>query len=468
MRNLFVSVLLVLTVIAFASPSKALAANSDTLKVYANGASLDEIISGDVVGGVQAHKVYKLVSLDTTYLYLNSITISSDVAIIGVPGSDGRKPCIQPGVLTDGSMPAIGFIFNGKGKQAIVKNIYFFGTAIDGSWNWGKQLIITGDSVRLVVDNCVVEENRGEFIGYSGTWDKIYVTNTVIKNCVYPTDQWSTSVVTAVYPTSNPADTVVVKNCTIFNVNGPGASVGGSQITKYLEFSHNTFAYNFSGPLGIGTVGTVKVNDNIFFGTWAGAVSKNEYSWYYNSPYSKDIACIINLDTLKASLDSLWDPENYGKPDARMLAEAKRVVEVKNNVFYTPASLTNFYTAWNDTCGVNDSLYIPVFINNRTQKMFDNDASWPGFAESGNKIGVDPGFNSDVLAVVTEKGTLNTVESLIDYILAIRHVTAASYIWGSKNQDVLSSPNWVPKWPLSETINMRYTNNALYAAATDG
>ncbi|HEX2982387.1 MAG TPA: right-handed parallel beta-helix repeat-containing protein, partial [Ignavibacteriales bacterium] len=419
MRNLFISMLLALSAFVLISSNKAMAANSDTLTVYSGGVqTLDEILTADVTGtGAQAHKVYKLVSLDTTYIYLDEMTISSDVEIIGVPGSNGRKPCIQPGILEDNSMPPIGFIFSGKGQKALVKNIYFFGTAIDGTWNWGKQLIITGDSVKLAVDNCVVEENRGEVIGYSGTWDKIYLTNTVIKNCVYHNDQWSTSVVTAVYPTSNPADTVVVKNCTIFNVNGPGANVGSSQVSKYLEFSHNTFVYNFSGPLGIGTVGHVKVNDNVFYGTWAGGVGAKEYSWYYSNPGSADTASIINLDTLNAALDSLWDPTNYGKPDARMLAEAKRIVEVKNNVFFCPKSLTDFYKNWNDTAAATNTLYVPSFMNKRTKKMFDNDAAWPGFVESGNIIGVDPGFNADVQAVVTEKGANAGVESLIDYIL---------------------------------------------------
>jgi len=42
-------------------------------------------------------------------------------------------------------------------------------------------------------------------------------------------------------------------------------------------------------------------------------------------------------------MDSVYDPAIW-EPNARMLAESKRTIEVKNNVFYWPKKLTDFWT----------------------------------------------------------------------------------------------------------------------------
>ena len=78
----------------FCLPGKTLAAGNDTLVVYANGPSLDEVINSDTTSaGAQAHNVYELVSLDTTYLYTGIISPkTNNFSLIGVRGADGRPP----------------------------------------------------------------------------------------------------------------------------------------------------------------------------------------------------------------------------------------------------------------------------------------------------------------------------------------------------------------------------------------
>ncbi len=59
----FFATIMVLVVLA---PCQLFAA-SDTLVVYASGATLDKVILGDTLAnGTKVHHVYKLVSLDTT------------------------------------------------------------------------------------------------------------------------------------------------------------------------------------------------------------------------------------------------------------------------------------------------------------------------------------------------------------------------------------------------------------------
>jgi hypothetical protein len=457
---------LIVAMIVLSMPSKAFAAN-DTLTVFADGPALDEVINADTTtGGQHAHSVYKLVSLDTTYLYLGKITFNSDVTIMGVPGPDGRKPCIQPGILSSGSMPTELFILNANNMNAVFKNIYFYGLSIAGNGNWGKAILVSADYVRVTMDSCVVEENRGETIGYTGTMDKFFVTNCNFRNCVYPTDQFSTSIIVAAWPTSNPADSIVMRNNTIFCINGYAAAPGQSKSLTYFEFTHNTVVYNFVEPFIIYCVQNAKINNNLFYGLFTGAETVAEYPWWHQS-FSAEIGAMISIDTLSAAADSVVGPELLGKDNARMLIEAKRNIEVKNNCFYQPSALTEFWKAWNDTATGKDSLYTPSWMDNRTKSMFANDAVWPGFVESGN-VFVDPGFGNDLKTVLTDKGQMENVISLLEYVKRVRLGTSAGFIWGYKNQDVVSAANFVPNWPLPEASDMKYSNELLKTASTDG
>src|ERR1035441_3946290 len=99
MKRNFITVALVALVVLLTLSSRIFAA--DTLTVFASDArTLDQILNSDTLStGAQKH-VYKLVSLDTTYIFAASITAKSDLTVIGVPGTSGanvgRPPCIQP------------------------------------------------------------------------------------------------------------------------------------------------------------------------------------------------------------------------------------------------------------------------------------------------------------------------------------------------------------------------------------
>ncbi|HEX2983568.1 MAG TPA: hypothetical protein VHO28_08510, partial [Ignavibacteriales bacterium] len=157
---------------------KVFASASDTLVVYAKNTILDEVIKKDTTAsGMQAHKVYKLVSLDTTYIYLGTISVNSDIAVIGVLGADGRPPCIQPGILDDGSMTIDLFSLKGIGTTAIFKNIYFLGISTTGSTDWTSAIKLMADNITLYVDNCVFEAWWQYAIGYKANGCKFYITN---------------------------------------------------------------------------------------------------------------------------------------------------------------------------------------------------------------------------------------------------------------------------------------------------
>lgn len=426
MKTIFTTAIVIALVVLFVFPSKSFAVGNDTLVVYANGESLDQIINSDTTSnGMQAHNAYKLISLDTTYLYLGPITVKSNLTVIGVPGSDGRLPCIQPGTLQDGSMPSILFVLNGSNTIGIFKNFYIFELSLNNSWDWGKDFLVSADYVKLYLDNIIVDENRGEIIPYSGMHDSFFITNCKFRNGVYPSNWFSAVVLTADWPTSNAADTVVMKNNTFFCLNANVVSPGSDGPLKYLEFSHNSVVYTFTQALNIATVLSAKIDNNIFYGVNAAGGA--------DQLFLVKTGAVIDLDTV----DSVTD--------------LSRTIEVNNNVYFQPKAITDFWTAWNVTATV-DSIYVPSWMNARTTNMFNDKTHWPGFVESGNLVNVDPAYGSS-LQTVTANTTSGPTVGLLQYITEVKNGTISTDDWGYKQESVVGN-YWIPTWPLAEQTDV--------------
>ena len=83
MKRIYTAVLL-MTFLALIALPKQLFAAGGTLVVYASGPTLDVVIGSDTTtNGAQAHDVYQLVSLDTTYIFDGTITAKSSISIVG-------------------------------------------------------------------------------------------------------------------------------------------------------------------------------------------------------------------------------------------------------------------------------------------------------------------------------------------------------------------------------------------------
>lgn len=424
MKNILTTALVIAMVVFLSLPGKMIAGGTDTLVVYASGASLDKIINSDTTSaGLQKHKVYKLVTVDTTYLYLGAVTVKSDLTVIGVKGSKGKLPCIQPGILIDGSMPAYLFIMNGQGTKGVFKNFYIFELTMKNGWDWGKDFLLTADNIKLYLDNIVVDENRGEIIGFSGKNDDFFITNCKFRNGVYPANWFSANVLVNDYPTNNPADSIVMRNNTILCINSRTAQAGYSAPTKYFEFVHNTVLYSFTNIFGLSSVLSAKINDNIFYGVYA--AGGNEKLWL------PKIAPIVSF----AKIDSTTD--------------LKRTVEVKDNIYFQPKKITDFWANWNKTAGAKDSIYIPIWMDDQTKNMFKDKKHWPGFVESGNLLNVDPVFGPSILNVIDNANNTPGVVGLLKYIELVKTNKITNEVWGYQPQTV-TGDYWVPAWPLPE------------------
>jgi hypothetical protein len=467
MKHPFLFACVIATLALCIAPTALVAGPADTLVVYATtGASLDAVVSADTLaGGLQKHTVYKLPSRDTTYIFLGSITLKTSVTILGVLGPNGRPPCIQPGVLPDNSVPPTPFVLTGKGTKVTLKNLYLLAAATNNTLNGGGVAVqISADSIALVSDNIVYDGWQTFAIGYNGNYDKFLITNCRFRNMVHPNQWYIGEVLRNEWPGEAFTDSVIFRNNTMLCINGYASGTVTKYYQKYFEFTHNTVIYTFKNPFFEFNVTDAKFNNNIFFGLHAGGVSKAEYPWW-DQLWSPEVSSVIDLDTLNLAKDTVFNPADMASPNHRMLSEAKRKVEVKNNAWFWPTGLTSFWTAWNDTAHT-DSIYTPSWMNARTQGFFNNKTVWPNFTASGN-VNADPGFGAGVGNVLNNTGGGNGI-GLLPWFAQIRRGTALTDVWGYKLTQVGSAVNWVPTWPLPEAADMVYSNAALKTAATDG
>ena len=453
-----------------ACPARAHTSAADTLVVYSSGLSLDAIINADTVaGGAQAHNVYKLVSVDTTYLWLGPITVKTNFSVLGVLGANGRPPCIEAGILQDGTLPYYLFVINGPHTVARFKNLYLTGRAPNNTLNAlnvngiGSFIQVAADSVKLYVDHVIFEDLPEECIGYTGNWCSFFITNCKFRNLISAT-QWFSG--EALRNTNNSAitDTIAMHDNTFLAMNCYDACPVTVSFVRYFDFEHNSDVMTFQNPFWIFNVTTAKVSNNMFYGTWLGGITQIEYVQFWDELWSLAIPSVIDLDTLGGTNPRVFDPQDTANANFKWLAEAKRNIEVKNNNFFEPAAIINFWKAWDDTAHGDDSLFTPTWMNARTTGMFNDKVHWPGLVQSGN-LNVDPGYGASIPNVLNNNQG-NGV-GVFQYFYDIRRNIATTDIYGYKLQTAAGS-NWIPQWPLPEVADMQYTNAALKTGGTDG
>jgi len=443
---LFLAALLVM----FSVPIQLFAQASDTLVVTADGNDLNTVISSDTLAnGDQAHHVYKLVTLDKTYKFSGTITATEDISVIGVlDPSTGRPPCIQPAVLEDNSIPGTLFNLNAAGIKGTFKNLYLLALATNNTANGGGIAIqMSADNIRLTVYNCVFDGWQTFAIGYNGNWDDFFISYSNFRNMVHPNQWYIGEVIRNMWPNTAYTDTLSMIGNTMLAVNGYAAAPVTKFYTTYFEFIYNKVLYTFKNPLFVFNVTNAKINNNLFYGTYAGGVSHDENPWWDNLWHGDQTYGVVSLDSLNLDNAKIFCPADSGGANIQSIAEAARIVEVKNNTYFWPTALTDFWTAWNDTATVT-SVITATWMNDRTTAMFADKTTWPGLVESGN-VNADPGYMGSIDTDILNGTTGNDV-GLLEYFRQVRTKTAATDVWGYSMTQVSGADNWVPTWPLPE------------------
>ncbi|HTR81330.1 MAG TPA: T9SS type A sorting domain-containing protein [Bacteroidota bacterium] len=468
MKQLFTVTLFAAMLAFFVTPHQTFAA-SDTLVVYATKAdhsanTLDVVFKNDTLAnGNQAHGTYLLVSRDTTYLFDGTISVKSSISVVGVLGSDGRPPCIQPDVLGDNSVPGLLFSLNGNHTTGKFSNLYLLGIAVNNTVNYGsgQAIQISADTLTLWVNNVIFEQWSQFAIGYAGNWDKFFITNCKFRNMTTLPNQYYVGEVlrNENYLGSFRTDTTILRYNTMLCVSGYATAATGG-IVSYYEFSHNDVVWTFKNPFFLDRMVNAKFDNNIFYGAYTGGDAVFEYTGGWDSFTASQLPAIIAmgpLDSLTAARLLGHASTGPGDPAAELL----RKVEVKNNDYFWPAALTSFYTAWDDTAHV-DSIITPVWMTNQSVAMFNSSAT-PGFVQSGN-VNIDPGFGATIPGVLNSSSNANGV-GLLNWFTAVRAGTGTTETYGYKLTQVTTAANWVPTWPLPETVDLKATASL---TSTDG
>ncbi|MBW7886780.1 MAG: T9SS type A sorting domain-containing protein [Bacteroidetes bacterium] len=448
-------------------PRTTLAAG-DTLVVYATQGDgiLDKIVMADTAAdGTLAHKVYKLVSTDTTYIYDGPITINNSVTFIGVPGANGKLPTIQPDVLSDQTIPANLFIVSKKDTKVTFKNLYLLGLSIvpeggvSSANTAGIAIQASADNIKVYADNLVFDYWLAFGFGYNGNWDSFFITNCIFRNFVHP-NQWYVGEVLRNSVGSVYTDSIVFRNNTMTAINGYAAAPVTKYYTRYFEFTHNTVAYTFKNPFFIFNVTNAKINNNIFYNNYVGGVSFTENPWWDNLFSPDETYGVLALQNLSLDNAKMFQPNDSTNAKIDSIAEARRTVEVKNNICYWSQSVTTLWQNWNDTAtwsAAGMKILTPSWMNDPTKAMFADKAHWPGLSESGNITNQDPGYGSVITGVMNQSAT--TGIGLAKWFAQARSGSLANDVWGAALTTVGSAANWVPAWPVSEAASLKYSNN---------
>jgi hypothetical protein len=430
-------------------------AQAQTLVIHATQGNLNEIIEADTLaGGTQAHDVYQLVSLDTTYKFSGAITATQDITVIGVVDPvTGRPPCIQPAVLQDQSIPPTIFTLNGTGIHGTFMNLYLLAKATNNTANAdGIAIQVSADNVKLTVDNCVFDGWQSFAIGYNANWDDFFIHNSHFRNMVHPNQWYIGEIIRNEWPGEAYTDTMSFVGNTMLCINGYAAAPVTKYYQTYFEFVNNRVLYTFKNPFFIFNATKAKINDNVFYSNYSGGVDQTEHPWWDNLWLPDSTYGVIALEPLSLATAKIFCPSDSSDPNILSIAESQRTVEVLNNTYFWPTAVVNLWTNWNNTQA--NWIRIPMWMNEPTIAMFANDTDWPGLTESGN-VNADPGYMSAIDPDILNGTTGNDI-GFLAYFEQVRLGTAATDVWGYSSTQVSGAADWTPIWPLEEFNSIPY------------
>ena len=399
MKKLVISILLIVPFLMLFTSANSFAQEGDTLIVAAldseGNMNLVNAITNDTTetGGRVPNRVYVLQQngpIDTVYFTSGILDVTFDCEIVGKPNPvTGRLPVIAPGIRADGSTSGTIFRMNsGTGQTIRLKNLYITRWNTNGQ-NLGSNIFyVKADSIRIITDHCVFDAPGSKTVfGINSLYCKLFVTNCLFRDNLA---QWSSWISAA-----READTLSFVNNTFFGVQGANAAADLGYV-KHFRYEHNTSFMGTCIPIIFPQLTDAVIRNNIFYDNAAfGADSALIRGFLENSANNTFGYSIFFLDSLSSvSLD----PYNF--------QEADRNVIVENNAYFWSQKLRDYLATVPDT-SAGGFIEPPMFMDDFTMSMFDDNNSWPGLHATNNDE-VDPGFASDLVEPA--------VDSLIKFV----------------------------------------------------
>lgn len=370
----FLSLLLFLSLSSFMSAQSV----QDVPATEANGdpiinALITYVVADTNAAGEQLHDIYKL-ERGKTYFYNQEPVFNNPITLIAdAPGTtdETKPPKIILTTNDEGEADYINCIVTYS--DLTVRNIAFSTTTVDGQYSWADVVVSNGEAATITMEGCIFELSGWGMIEVYGDGSELYFDKCHIRNAtVYDYgDEWcpfffetGTTILNA----------LSVRNCTFFSLQGTVLNAAVQATVNYFLFDHNTLVNVVKGFSEMNSHTNSKVTNNIFYNVNTHGLTPDQVA---TSEDEINVG-VIRADTLLAN--------EVDAPDSldAIMNESDRLFHLKNNAYFFTQGVIDYWAEF-------DSVVAAPWMDERTQAMFDDDASYPGFVEENN-VNIDPVF----------------------------------------------------------------------------
>ncbi|MGD8778744.1 MAG: T9SS type A sorting domain-containing protein [Ignavibacteria bacterium] len=444
------------------TPSEPTILQGDTLLVFPtwNDSKWDAINKWISYGGKLDSagtpvNVYMLAN-NETYAVSHEIVTERPLSICAQqkPDAENAPPLVVAATDLNNEFPSNIIQNNGP---VTVRNIYFCGADIEepvlGAAAQASYIIqTTQDGSTNIVDGCYFEWMGGDGAAFST--GAIDVNITFTNNMVFNNGgnggtawygNWSGY---SVNMGNNNTGDIVMRNNTSLNCSGPFfINYGGVQKSVVIE--HNTVINNAIYCFFNSAWTNAEFKSNIFYNCGVQGYDIQMLQVASDSLLNWGIVYVDTLST--AGVDTVYAAQQgVGITEVEPL----RKISLVDNYYGWSSEIKDY---WNSA----DSLKEQVWMNSRVQGMFDDDASYPLFTESGT-------FSEDEYGepqFIGGYGGAATMDSLVSWLVNVVGGVGTSptrYYYTPGEGDPQPNPAMV--WPLG--YNLAVGNSAL--VGTDG
>lgn len=435
------------------------------------------------IPGTQSLQISAIINADTTapeervyvldrgaiYYIELAFELNSSRKFIAKGDENERPPVLCAAVRGDGSSEEWFFKMNKEGMTLELNDLYILSMRWDGATlGWSRAIAAWSNNISIILRNVVFDAFTECALKVQADYVSLDVQNCHFRNFIHSTSYFGGQPFLS--DGGNKPGVTIIKNNTFFACQSYLLSVRG--LGEDVVFEHNSVVYGVVNPMLTRQADDLYIKNNLFYAAhaWGGDPEQTMGGWFLNYPDS------VSTSIYRARMHMTWGPYEVSGPEALNDTAAGLIFDpatwthdVQYNDCYFPDALVDFYTNWNDTVTLADSvtflggykdlvvrkLNMPRWINDLTAAVIDsvtNPASEnysPNFVVAHN-IALDPQFE--------DAGVVGHIDELIAYVDRIASRT-------------LDNPwhyelNFPPVWPIPE--NLRYTNEVLKTAGSDG
>lgn len=218
--------------------------------------TLNEFIRKDTLANGKRVDINTIYRLQRGGFYLTNATIENTFPLrIEAASGTGLRPKIYPAVVAGGiSSPPFG-----PKANLTLRGLYISDRDELGLLN-ERTIRVKADSVRVIVDDCHIDQDGQAAVRLDTKECKVYLTNSIISNMGHPNNPGNGR---GIDDRGNLVDTLVIENCTFYNVTDRVIRDGG-QLIRVCRFNHNTIVNVGHEGVSVGQVATLQFTNNLF------------------------------------------------------------------------------------------------------------------------------------------------------------------------------------------------------------